>query len=183
MIILRKPVAGLNDKMLARFLGRVCRAAKLEGTVNVLVTGSGELRALNLRFLGKDTPTDVLSFSPMPGLVNGLAGDIAISAEIAAQNARLLGHSPAEEIKILALHGVLHLAGYDHEHDHGEMARKEASLRRSLGLPVGLMERNGQPPQSLNQSSKQRPPKKARAADKLALSELEGSVRPTPRAR
>jgi len=56
-----------------------------------------------------------------------------------------LGHPAAEEIKILALHGVLHLAGYDHERDHGEMARKEQRLRRKLGLPVGLIERSGRP--------------------------------------
>ena len=72
-----------------------------------------------------------------------MAGDIAISADIATQNARQLGHAPALEIKILALHGVLHLAGYDHETDHGEMARKEISLRKALGLPSGLIERNG----------------------------------------
>src|SRR5450631_218113 len=169
MIILRKPVAGLNDRGLSRFLSRICRAAKLRGTVNVLVTGSKELRALNLRFLGKDTPTDVLSFSPMPGFVNGLAGDIAISAEIAGQNARLLRHSTAEEIKILALHGVLHLAGYDHEHDRGEMARKEANLRRSLGLPVGLTERNDQPSKSRLQSMKSlKKASRQKAAGKLA---------------
>jgi probable rRNA maturation factor len=180
MILLRKPVAGLNDRGLSRFLARICRAAKLRGTVNVLVTGSKELRALNLRFLGKDAQTDVLSFSPMPGFVNGFAGDIAISAEIAGQNARLLRHSTAEEIKILALHGVLHLAGYDHEHDRGEMARKEASLRRSLGLPVGLTERNGQPSKSglkrtsgLKSTKSSKKASRQKAAGKLA--------RPAPR--
>lgn len=154
MIILRKPVPSLNDRTLSRFLSRVCRATRLKGSVNVLVTGNAELRALNLRFLNKDAPTDVLSFPPMPGLEDGFAGDIAISAEIAAQNARLLKHSSAEEIKILALHGVLHLAGYDHERDHGEMARKEASLRRTLGLPVGLTERNGQLPKASKKKAK-----------------------------
>jgi probable rRNA maturation factor len=73
--------------------------------------------------------------------VHDFAGDVAISAEIAAQNARRLGHSLPEEIKILALHGVLHLAGYDHERDRGEMARKEEHLRKQLGLPVALIER------------------------------------------
>ena len=116
---------------------------KLRGLVNVLVTGSRELRSLNRRFRGQDKPTDVLSFLPSPDFGNGLAGDIAISAEIAKQNARLLGHPAAQEIKILALHGVLHLAGYDHESDHGRMAGKEADLRRALGLPAGLIERNG----------------------------------------
>jgi probable rRNA maturation factor len=129
---------------LTRFVARARRSTKV-GVVNVLVTGSREMRGLNRRFRGKDKPTDVLSFPPMPGLGGGgLAGDIAISAEIAAQNARLLGHSPAEEIKILIVHGLLHLAGYDHEHDNGEMERRENRLRTSLGLPCGLIDRNGQ---------------------------------------
>ncbi len=142
MVIFRKPVAGLSDTALAKFVARASRAVKLRGVVNVLVTGSLELRSLNRRFRGKGRPTDVLSFEPGPGFVNGLAGDIAISADIARQNARRLGHSVAKEIKILVLHGVLHLAGYDHENDHGRMAGREANLRQPLGLPVGLIERN-----------------------------------------
>src|SRR6202158_3840043 len=142
LVILRKPVAGLSDTALAKFVARASRASKLKGMGNVLVTSSSELRSLNRRFRGKDQPTDVLSFPPGPCFVNGLAGDIAISAEIAKQNARRLGHSAAQEIKILALHGVLHLVGYDHERDGGAMANKEAALRRSLGLPAGLIERN-----------------------------------------
>lgn len=142
MVILRKPVAGLREASLERFLTRARRSVRLDGTVNVLVTTNHELRGLNRRFRGKDKPTDVLSFPPMPGMMDGLAGDIAISAEIAAKNARLLGHSPAEEIKILVLHGMLHLAGYDHERDNGEMAKKENALRRDLGLPSGLIDRN-----------------------------------------
>lgn len=144
MVILRKPVPGLSDTALARFVTRASRAVKLRGRVNVLVTGSIELRSLNRRFRGKDQPTDVLSFTPGPDFAHGLAGDIAISADIAKQNARQLGHSAAQEIKILALHGVLHLAGYDHEHDQGGMASRETRLRQSLGLPPGLIERNGQ---------------------------------------
>lgn len=109
--------------------------------VNVLVTTSRELQQLNRRFRGKNRPTDVLSFPAAPGTAN-FAGDVAISAEIAGRNAAQLGHTPAIEIKILALHGILHLAGYDHEHDKGEMARKEAQMRKALRLPVGLIERN-----------------------------------------
>jgi probable rRNA maturation factor len=142
VVIFRKSVPQLTAAALARFLLRAGRIAGLQGSVNVLVSGSRELRALNSRFRGKDKPTDVLSFAPPPGLINGLAGDIAISAEMAAQNARELGHSAAQEIKILALHGILHLAGYDHESDQGAMARKEVRLRKSLGLPSGLIERN-----------------------------------------
>ena len=145
LIILRKHVAGLSDAALAKFVVRASRTVKLRGAVNVLITSSRELRALNRRFRGKDQPTDVLSFSPEPAFVDMLAGDIAISVDIARRNARELGHSEAQEIKILVLHGVLHLAGYDHECDHGAMAGKEAKLRKALGLPVGLIERNGRP--------------------------------------
>ena len=99
----------------------------------------------------------------MPGLVSGLAGDIAISAEIAAQNARHLGHSAAQEIKILVLHGILHLAGYDHESDRGTMARKEVRLRKSLGLPSGLIERSGLRASS-GRSGTEPPPSKLRTA-------------------
>jgi probable rRNA maturation factor len=126
--------------MLSRFVARASRAARLQGTVNVLVTTSQELRALNRRFRKKDRTTDVLSFPPMCD--QGFAGDIAISADIAARNAKLLGHSAAEEVKILVLHGTLHLAGYDHESDKGEMARVERRLRKILALPSGLIERN-----------------------------------------
>ena len=145
MVIVRKRVAGLSEIALARFVTRAGRAAHLHGAVNVLLTSNRELRALNSRFRGKDRPTDVLSFPPLFGLVNAFAGDVAISAEMAAQNARLLGHSPAEEVKILALHGMLHLAGYDHERDHGEMARTEERLRKLLRLPAGLIDRSREP--------------------------------------
>jgi probable rRNA maturation factor len=151
LVIVRKRVAGLSEIALARFVTRARRAARLHGAVNVLLTSKRELRTLNSRFRGKDRPTDVLSFPPVFGLVNGFAGDVAISAEIATQNARLLGHSPAEEVKILALHAMLHLAGYDHEHDQGEMARTEERLRKSLRLPAGLIDRSREPPLSRRQ--------------------------------
>ncbi len=141
MVILRKPVPGLTEAPLARFIARAARASRLRGGVNVLVTSARELRALNRRFRAKDQPTDVLSFPADPVPDQAFAGDIAIAADIAVRNARLLGHSPAEEIRILALHGVLHLAGYDHERDHGEMARKEETLRRALRLPSALIKR------------------------------------------
>jgi probable rRNA maturation factor len=141
LVIFRKRVSGLNELALARFVGKASRAAKLGGSVNVLIGTSRELRGLNMRFRGKNKPTDVLSFPPGSGS-NGFGGDIAISADIAVRNARLLGHSPAEEIKILALHGILHLAGYDHERDHGEMSHLEQRLRKNLGLPVSLIERS-----------------------------------------
>jgi len=148
-VILRKRVAGLSEATLTRFVLRARRAAGLRGTVNVLLTRSAEVRVLNRQFRRQNKATDVLSF-PAPSSKAAdtrakarLAGDVAISADIAAQNAIRLGHTPAEEIKILTLHGILHLAGLDHERDNGEMARKEAKLRRALGLPVALIERAG----------------------------------------
>lgn len=120
---------------------------RLRGTVNVLVTNSHELRSLNLRFRGKDRPTDVLSF-PEPRInlpkAKQPAGELAVSAEIARDNAKRLGHSVATEIKILTLHGILHLAGFDHERDNGEMADKERRLRLQLKLETGLIERTQQ---------------------------------------
>ena len=142
LVIFRKRVAGLSGTQLSRFVAQAKRVVGLKGDVHVLVTSSREVRRLNRRFRAKDTTTDVLSFPATARLPDGLAGDVAISAEIAMKNARRLGHSTAEEVKILALHGVLHLAGYDHERDQGEMARKEQRLRKSLGLPEGLIERS-----------------------------------------
>jgi probable rRNA maturation factor len=140
LIILQRRVPGLSEAGLQRFASRAKRAARLYGTVDVLLTNSTQLRRLNRRFREKNQATDVLSFPAISG--NGFAGDIAISVDIAAHNARRLGHTALEEIKILVLHGILHLAGYDHEQDGGEMALKEARLRRTFGLPTGLIERN-----------------------------------------
>lgn len=142
MVILQKAVAGTSAGSLDRFVARAKRAVGLRGAVTVLVTSSRALRALNGRFRGKDKPTDVLSFPAEAVRARRFAGDVAISAEIAAENAQRFGHSPADEVKILALHGMLHLAGYDHEADQGEMAGKEIELRSVLGLPAALMERS-----------------------------------------
>jgi probable rRNA maturation factor len=144
MVIFRKRAAGLSEPALERFVARAKRALRVRGAVNVLVTTSRELRLLNRRFRGQDKATDVLSFPPVLGLLADFVGDVAISADIATQNARRLGHSVADEIRILALHGMLHLAGYDHERDSGVMARKEMLLRKKLGLPVGLIERGSE---------------------------------------
>lgn len=146
MIILQKKVSGVSASSLGRFVLRARRAAGLKGTVNVLVTSGATLRGLNRRFRGKNKTTDVLSFpSHSTSLgdqkASAIAGEIAISADIAVQNAFRLGHSAAQEVKVLALHGILHLAGYDHERDNGAMARKEANLRKVLRLPTALIER------------------------------------------
>lgn len=140
MVILNKRVAGVNENSLDRFVARARRAVGLRGSVTVLITSSREMRSLNGRFRGKDKATDVLSFPPQFESPK-FAGDIAISAEIACENARRLGHSPAEEVKILALHGVLHLAGFDHDADNGQMAAAEERIREKLGLPAALIRR------------------------------------------
>jgi probable rRNA maturation factor len=142
VVIFQKRVADLTELALDRFVARARRAADLKGTVNVLVTSSREMKSLNRRFRKKDKPTDVLSFPAEPGAQKNFAGEIAISAEIATKNARTLGHSPADEVKILVLHGILHLRGYDHECDNGQMARREKQLRAKLRLPIGLIERS-----------------------------------------
>ena len=141
LVIFQKRVPDLTQLALDRFLARARRAAGLKGRVNVLLTSSAEMKSLNRRFRGKDRPTDVLSFPAEPEVRKQFAGEIAISAEIATKNARALGHAPAEEVKILALHGLLHLRGYDHECDNGPMARREEQLRAKLHLPLGLIER------------------------------------------
>jgi probable rRNA maturation factor len=141
LVILHKSVAGLTGLTLTRFIARARRATGLRGSFNVLVTSNAEMKSLNRRFRGKDKATDVLSFPAAHDAHKDFAGDIAISAEIATQNARALGHSPSVEVKILTLHGILHLCGYDHERDGGEMGRREQKLRRELNLAVGLIER------------------------------------------
>ena len=112
----------------------------------MLLSDDGDpLRWLNKSFRGKDKATDVLSFPAGPSTVffgdHELAGDLAISLEAAARQAKHYGHTPADEVRVLLLHGLLHLAGFDQERDKGEMAAREQELRRQLGLPGGLIER------------------------------------------
>ena len=130
----------LNRSGLTRFLNRARTAVGLGGAVEVLLTGDAELKRLNRAFRGKNRATDVLSF-PAPAEAKGVAGDLAISLETAARQAAEHGHTLRQEVCILLLHGVLHLAGEDHEADSGEMAAREADLRRTLRLPAGLIER------------------------------------------
>ena len=141
-IILKKRVRGLTRAALEEFVAKAGRVARLRGTVTLMVTDDREIRALNLQFKGSGRPTDVLSF-PAPVFVQGFAGDIVISAQYAARTAHRLGHRVSDEVRILALHGILHLAGYDHESDNGEMARHELLMRTRLRLPTGLIERSG----------------------------------------
>ena len=134
-----------SARMLGRFLGAAQKAVRLNGQVTVLLTTDAAIRKLNRQFRGKDKATDVLSF-PASGVgAEGMAGDLAISVTTAMGQAAEQGHSLATEIKVLVLHGLLHLAGYDHEADEGRMARRELLLRARLGLPQGLIERAAAP--------------------------------------
>src|SRR5690348_6388815 len=124
LIIAERKSKRLSPDALSTFLRRAQKAVGLHGDVNVLLTANEHMRRLNRQFRQKNKATDVLSF---PADLSGkspekYAGDLAISVEIARQSAEQLGHSLEEEIKVLMLHGVLHLAGYDHESDNGEMA-------------------------------------------------------------
>jgi probable rRNA maturation factor len=144
---------------LARWLAGVAPAA-VRGDVTIVLTTDARMRTLNREYRAKDYATDVLSFpgeekettgTPRPRRgrgagVRGLAlrrhlGDIVIARGVAARQAREAGHALATEFRILALHGLLHLLGYDHERDAGKMARVEKRLRRRGGLREGLIER------------------------------------------
>ncbi len=135
-----------STRTLSRFLAKAQSAVRLRGQVTVLLTTDREIRRLNRRFRGKDKPTDVLSFPATPFQnakpAERVAGDLAISVPTARRQAAEMGHSLAVELKILILHGLLHLAGYDHETDSGKMRRRERNLRARLGLPQGLIERS-----------------------------------------
>jgi probable rRNA maturation factor len=143
MILNRQSRIPLQDAVLARFLTSVRRELKLSRReVTVCFVEDREIAKLNRQFRGKPKPTDVLSF-PANGTgaldflhANGASflGDIAISPQAARRNAKVFGRTLDEEIRILILHGVLHLAGYDHEVDDGEMERIEMRLRKKLGL-------------------------------------------------
>lgn len=130
-------------RALSRFLREAQAAVRLHGQVSVLLTTDRNIRRLNRQFRGKDKATDVLSFPADPLLQSEEKGDLAVSVPTALRQARQQGHPLGTEIKVLILHGLLHLAGFDHERDNGEMARRERLLRGRLDLPQGLIERSG----------------------------------------
>ncbi len=136
--------AGLSRSGLSRFLRRAQERVGLLGEVDVLLAGDRTLRRLNREYRGKNKATDVLSFPAAEDVANEHAGDLAISLETAARQAAEHGHTLRDEVRVLLLHGVLHLHGMDHEADGGEMAAREAGLRRSLRLPAGLIARAAQ---------------------------------------
>jgi probable rRNA maturation factor len=107
-----------------------------------LITNNRSLRKLNQQFLGHDYATDVLSFPSGDGNSPGDSlGDLAISVEKAEAQAVEFGHSRLDEVRILMLHGLLHLLGFDHETDRGQMARAERKWRLHFDLPSNLIER------------------------------------------
>jgi probable rRNA maturation factor len=127
---------------LSAWLSKAAPAAA-RGDVSVAIVSDRRMRALNRQFRGNDAATDVLSFpaNRTPG-VTPFLGDIVIAAGVATGQARDAGHSVQTEVRVLALHGLLHLLGYDHDTDEGRMARIEARLRTKAGLREGLIERS-----------------------------------------
>ena len=136
--------AGMRAPGLARWLQSVA-PARARGILSIAVVPDARVRTLNRQYRKKDTPTDVLSFPAEDPIV---LGDIVIAAGVARRQARDAGHGLPTELRILALHGLLHLLGYDHERDDGRMGRLERRLRRKGGLREGLIERASEPVRS-----------------------------------
>ena len=132
MIANRQHGIAIDTGELEAFHRRLSRAAGVKpGSFSVALVSDGRIAALNRRYRGQPQATDVLSFAAAG---NGYLGDVVISAPTARRQARRYRHSFAEEVKLLMLHGLLHLMGYDHETDDGWMNRREHALRRRLGL-------------------------------------------------
>ncbi len=163
MITIEPPSTGsipLAKSGLTRFLRRAREAVGLTGEVEVLLTSDVEIKRLNRTFRGKNKPTDVLSFPAPEEIFEQHAGDLAISLDTAAKQAASFGHDLTGEVKILLLHGLLHLSGMDHEVDSGEMAERETELRKELKLPATLIERVSHP--SVKKSAKKAAKKAAK---------------------
>jgi probable rRNA maturation factor len=129
-LVLDRQRSVVNRPRLARLLRAAGRELRTGGELALVLAGDGLLRRLNARYRGKDRPTDVLSF-PGDGGEAGL-GDVLISVPAAARNSLRFGRSLPQELDVLALHGLLHVLGYDHETDDGTMERLERRLRRRL---------------------------------------------------
>jgi len=130
---------GARAPGLARWLESVA-PARARGSLVVVLLPDARVRALNRRYRRTDASTDVLSF---PAGEPGQLGDIVIARGVARRQAVCAGHGLQTELRVLALHGLLHLLGYDHERDDGRMAQVERRLRRKGGLRAGLIERGG----------------------------------------
>ena len=130
---------------LARWLERVA-PVRARGQISVALVSDARSRALNRRYRRADRATDVLSFpsdssSPKPLASIPFLGDIVIARGVARRQAREQGHAELTELKVLALHGLLHLLGYDHETDRGQMRRLEQRLLRKGQITDGLIVR------------------------------------------
>ena len=123
---------------LARWLASVAPATA-RGSVTIALVPDARVQALNRRYRNKNKQTDVLSF---PADEPGELGDVVIATGVARRQAATAGHALGTELRVLALHGLLHLLGYDHEQDDGRMSRVERRLRRAGGLREGLIERS-----------------------------------------
>jgi probable rRNA maturation factor len=138
MIVNRQRRVPVAVKPLEDFFERVRRELRFTSdSVTVELVSDAAMSRLNRNFRHKSGPTDVLSFpanGAKPGRRTEYVGDIAISPETARRNARRFSRTLPAEMRILILHGMLHLAGFDHESDHGEMERLERRLRRRLGV-------------------------------------------------
>ena len=130
VLLNRQKARPVSAPRLRRVLREAAQALRVRGELSLVLAGDGLLRRLNREFRGKDKPTDVLSF-PGDGGEAGL-GDIVISVAKAERNARRFGRTLPQELDVLALHGFLHVLGYDHEADGGAMDRLEGRLRRRL---------------------------------------------------
>jgi probable rRNA maturation factor len=136
----------LRMRALSGWLRRVA-PVRARGSVAVALVSDRRVRELNRRYRHVDHETDVLSFPgsdpqpPVPSLQPPVLGDIVIARGVARRQARAAGHSNLTELRVLALHGLLHLLGYDHERDDGKMLRVERRLRKKGGLREGLIER------------------------------------------
>jgi probable rRNA maturation factor len=130
VLLNRQKARPVSAPRLRRVLREAAQALRVRGELSLVLAGDGLLRRLNREYRGKDKPTDVLSF-PGDGGEAGL-GDIVISVAKAERNARRFGRTLPQELDVLALHGFLHVLGYDHEADDGAMDRLEGRLRRRL---------------------------------------------------
>jgi probable rRNA maturation factor len=129
--------SAVSPRGLATWLQKAA-PARARGEVTIALISDGRMRTLNRAYRGKDYATDVLSF---PVEDETFLGDIAIATGVAQRQADEAGHPVGTELKVLALHGLLHLLGYNHERDDGEMERAEARLRKAAGLKQGLIGR------------------------------------------
>lgn len=124
-------------------IGELLEIAKAFGDkqIELVLVDDATIQQINNEYRGKDEPTDVLSF-PIEPFANAPLGSIVISLDTAKRVAKELNHTVETEIKILFIHGLLHLLGFDHESDNGEMQKEEERVRERFGLSAkGLIDR------------------------------------------